>query len=280
MERYRYLKELGCGGSGRTFLVWDNHIGCKRVLKRIAAYRMEEGQSLAACRELAALRQIRQEGVPMLTDAWQEADTLCLVMEYIEGVTLEERVLKEGVLTEQEALLCALQIASLLRILHELPGTLIHGDVKPQNLICRRKGIALLDFGGAAWFHSPERFLAHYTKGYGAPELKAGLPLSEQSDVYALGAVLFFMVMGEHPDDMRGIYPVREQNPFLSRELEEMILWCTHPQQEYRCRSMRSVQEKILLLQKGAGRRSTRKRGETFRCVKNILLMERLEGES
>ena len=280
MERYRYLKELGGGGGGRTFLVWDNHIGCKRVLKRIAAYRMEEGQSLAACRELAALRQIRQEGVPMLTDAWQEADTLCLVIEYIEGVTLEERVLKEGVLTEQEALLCALQIASLLRILHELPGTLIHGDVKPQNLICRRKGIALLDFGGAAWFHSPERFLAHYTKGYGAPELKAGLPLSEQSDVYALGAVLFFMVMGEHPDDMRGIYPVREQNPFLSRELEEMILWCTHPQQEYRCRSMRSVQEKILSLQRSAGRRSTRKRGETFRCVKNILLMERLEGES
>ena len=88
------------------------------------------------------------------------------------------------------------------------------------------------------------------------------------------------MVMGEHPDDMRGIYPVREQNPFLSGGLEELILWCTHPQQEYRCRSMRSMQEKILLLQKGAGRRSTRKRGETFRCVKNILLMERLEGES
>ena len=85
-QRYRIIKKVAEGGSGETYLVWDKRLEQNWVMKRIRTGR--EGGEEAALREMAALRQIRREGIPVLADIWYEREAICLVMEYMEGESL------------------------------------------------------------------------------------------------------------------------------------------------------------------------------------------------
>lgn len=287
-KRYRVIKKLAEGGNGETYLVWDKRLERNWAMKCIVTE--DEERRYSMMREIAALRQIHKEGIPVLADVFYEGNTVCLIMEYMEGVSLEQRIKNDGVMEEEEAVRCALQLAELVGFLHAMPEKMVHGDLKPLNLLYHNGKIALLDFGGAV--SESERMSGHisgcwYTPGYGAPELLRQCKVSEKSDIFAFGAVLFYLVMGEQPDGNRGIYPVREQNPFLSEELEAMILKCTtaDPQERYG-----SMGEIILELQDitefpaAVGvkksrtgkykRRKKRRNRDTFRCIKNILLTE------
>lgn len=295
--RYKILKKLAEGGSGTTYLVWDVRLEKKWVMKRIISSSASTRET--ARREIAALRRLHKEGVPVLTDVFYEENAICLVMEYLEGVTLEEKVLREGVLSQEKAVCYALQLARLLCFLHEETPPLIHGDLKPSNVMIKGDKVSLLDFGaavcsgsvsGALWKeaggfpvsgtgrgHAESGMTASgwYTPGYGAPELQMGEAASARSDVYAFGAVLFFMLTGEDAGGSRGIYPVREQNRAFPVWLEEAILRCTKEKPEERYVSMREVIS--ALQEKRCGRRRRNCAGgreRTFRVLENILLTE------
>ncbi len=132
-ERYRILKKLAEGGSASTYLVWDKRLERHWVMKRIRT--METGQREALEREVTALRQIRKAGIPVLADICYERDAVCLIMEYMTGVSLEERIRKGGVLEEMEALDVARQIGNLLQFLHGLSTPLLHGDLKDRKSV-------------------------------------------------------------------------------------------------------------------------------------------------
>lgn len=247
-ERYRILKKLAEGGSGTTYLVWDKRLECNWVMKRLLLEK--EGQKEAVRREMSALLQIRREGIPVLADVCYETDAVCLIMEYMTGVSLEERIRERGPMEEPEAVFCALQTAELVGFLHQLPTGLVHGDLKPLNLMFHQGKIGLLDFGGAFSLQDKGQSTGCcFTPGYGAPELKEDGRPTVQSDVYAFGAVLFFMVTGEGPESDRGIYPVREQRPGLSSGLEALILNCTRTEPEARYGSMEEVIRELTVLQ-------------------------------
>lgn len=295
--RYKILKKLAEGGSGTTYLVWDVRLEKKWVMKRIISSSAPMRET--ARREIAALHRLHKEGVPVLTDVFYEENAICLVMEYLEGVTLEEKVLREGALSQEKAVCYALQLARLLCFLHEETPPLIHGDLKPSNVMIKGDKVSLLDFGAAVCSGSVSGALCKgtggfpvsetrggyaesgmtasgwYTPGYGAPELQMGEAASARSDIYAFGAVLFFMLTGEDAGGSRGIYPVREQNRAFPIWLEEMILRCTGKRPEERYASMRAV---ICALQeKRGGRRRIRYTGgkrRTFQVLENILLTE------
>lgn len=291
--RYKILKKLAEGGSGTTYLVWDVRLEKTWVMKRIpfSSSAMRE----TARREIAALRRLHKEGVPVLTDIFYEENAVCLVMEYLEGVTLEEKVVREGALSQEKAVGYALQLAKLLCCLHEETPPLIHGDLKPSNVMVKGDKVSLLDFGaavcggsvckeahgfpvseaGGGYAESGMAASGWYTPGYGAPELRLGEAASVRSDVYAFGAVLFFMLTGEDAGGSRGIYPLREQSRAFPVWLEEMILRCAKRRPEERYASMRAV---ICALQekRGAGRRIRYAGGKrrTFQALENILLTE------
>ena len=253
-------------------------------MKRIRTGR--EGGEEAALREMAALRQIRREGIPVLADIWYEREAICLVMEYMTGVSLEETVREGGAMKEEDAVRLALQMAELVEFLHELPQKLIHGDLKPSNLLLCQGRAALLDFGGAVFQNSHRQDGGcYYTPGYAAPELEAGGGVSVASDIYAFGATLFFLVTGERPDSDRGIYPIREQYPTLSGRLEQIILACTKEEPQDRCASMgevkRELQEVLLSFGRQGWSCGKRKRkppengaGHIFTAVRSVLLTE------
>lgn len=273
-ERYRILKKLAEGGSASTYLVWDKRLERHWVMKRIRT--METGQREALEREVTALRQIRKAGIPVLADICYERDAVCLIMEYMTGVSLEERIRKGGVLEEMEALDVACQIGNLLQFLHGLSTPLLHGDLKPQNLMFHHGRIALLDFGGAVFENREGTYTGwHCTPGYASPELEAHGKASVQSDIYAFGAVLFFMITGDAPRGSRGIYPVREQYPDISAGMEQMILTCTQKEPGRRYGSMDEVLEVLQNLRRFGGmQHGTGKRSPVFRTVRSVLLTE------
>lgn len=282
-NRYRIIKKLAEGGTGETCLVWDKRLEQKWVMKQVL---LRDGTRMEAVRrEMSALKCLRHEGIPVLADVLYEKDRICLIMEYMTGVSLEERIRTQGPMEEEEAVKCALQIGELLQYLHQLPGELIHGDLKPLNLICHNGRMALLDFGGACFRQGGREQGCCYTPGYGAPELTERGCVSVRSDIYAFGAVLFYLVTGQHPAEGRGIYPVREQNPMLSPALEQMILKCTEEMPEKRYRSMEEVMEELKEMERAcqmSGRRKRRaicrreKSGEkrVFRSIRSVLLTE------
>ncbi|MBO5094093.1 MAG: serine/threonine protein kinase [Lachnospiraceae bacterium] len=295
--RYKILKRLAEGGSGITYLVWDVRLEKKWVMKRIAF--SAEPMREAARREIAALRSLHKEGIPVLTDVFYEENAICLVMEYLEGITLEEKVLREGALSQDAAVRYALQLAELLCFLHERAAPLIHGDLKPQNLMIKEDKVSLLDFGAAVFAGRPggafrEDAEGHvcgrgagcgdlsdmwgsgwYTPGYGAPELQRGEAASVRSDIYAFGAVLFYMLTGEDAGGSRGIYPIREQSREFPAWLELVILRCTEKQPEKRYASMREVVSALCERRCGGRRkRDARERRRTFQTLENILLTE------
>lgn len=293
-ERYRILKKLAEGGSGTTYLVWDKRLERCWAMKRLLLGK--EGQKEAVQREMAALLQIRREGIPVLADVCYEKDAVCLIMEYMTGVSLEERIRERGPMEEKEAVFCALQIAELVGFLHQLPTGLAHGDLKPLNLMVHQGKIALLDFGGAFVLQDDRQSPGCcFTPGYGAPELKEDGRPTVQSDVYAFGAVLFFMVTGERPESDRGIYPVREQRSRLSQALERLILNCTQAEPEARYGSMEELGKELKALQKqqedaviikngrGFGKKGkgffrkskiTQTEGQRFGSIRSVLLTE------
>ena len=186
---------------------------------------------------------------------------------------------------ETQALECCIQTACLLDYLHSLPVQIIHGDVKPLNVMWHQGRISLLDFGTAAMQRlssNCDRGGFAWTPGYAAPELAEKGQVSAGCDIYALGALLFYLVTGFSPAHERGIFPVREENARLSKSLETIILKCTERDASKRYRSMKEVidgleqcraksRDKFLV---ECGLKSEKKSRKTFRIIHTLLLTE------
>ena len=124
-QRYQIMEKLGKGGTGQVYRVWDLHLGKEWALKE-----MEEENS----GEAEILKQLSNKAFPRIVDAFWEAGKQILIMDYIQGITLEE-VLKQGPLEEKKIVKLAKQVAQALLSLHERTPVLLYMDLKPANLI-------------------------------------------------------------------------------------------------------------------------------------------------
>lgn len=221
LGRYTALRPLSDGGMSSVYLARDSMSGRLCVLKTLVSV---DGPSDSAWRAQAArcldheatlLSQIEHPRVARLLDR-VAAPLECLVLEYIPGPTLADRIATERP-QPREAIGWALQTAELICELAELPEPLLHLDIKPANLILPpdRPGPVLVDFGGA----TTARLLAsaggtglYGTPGYAAPEQYRGLA-SSQSDVYGLATTLYHALSGDDPSDHPMVFPALHSLP-------------------------------------------------------------------
>ena len=121
--RYVYKKSLGKGGNGSVFLCWDLKLQKEWAVKEL---QISDGEST----ELDLLKTISCNLFPRIVDVVHEQDKVYLVMDYVEGVTLNEKMQRQK-LTEKEVLSSAVEIAKALRYLHQMSPQILYLDCKP-----------------------------------------------------------------------------------------------------------------------------------------------------
>src|SRR6185437_5677137 len=151
-------------------------------------------------READMLARLNNEHIPRVFDRFSEQNRHYLVMEYIDGATLEEEMkLAGGRLAEARVIDIALQILDTLAYLHGLEPPVIYRDLKPSNVMMMANGQAkLIDFGIARHFQPEQNATLIGTQGYAPPEQYRG-KVELRSDLYALGATMHHALSGRDP---------------------------------------------------------------------------------
>ncbi|MGB7522350.1 MAG: serine/threonine-protein kinase, partial [Spirulinaceae cyanobacterium] len=205
IRHYQILRTLGQGGMGTTYLAWDkdsqfndspNLLVLKEMNADMAA--IAKAQELFE-REARVLKSLDHPGIPNYYNFFVEKGKKYLAMELIHGQNLEERIYKTGPVAPQQAIEWMMQTCDILGYLHSLQPPLVHRDVKPANLMARNVdgNIVLLDFGAVKEIGTPSGTRIG-AEGYSAPEQDRGKPCP-QSDLYAIGPTLIFLLTGEAP---------------------------------------------------------------------------------
>lgn len=211
MGHFQLLAEIGRGGMGRVYRALDTSLERLVAVKVITGSSTSGGRPFAAIkREAIAQARINHPRVVTIYYVGRDEDEPFLAMELIEGSTLRERM-SEGPLPYSEAMQIALQLATALRYAAGLH--MVHGDIKPTNLMITRDGdLKLSDFGLARSTSEDQsgRGLSG-TPSYMAPELLDDPHITIQSDMYAIGVTLFEMVFGRLPVKLDEQLSLQEQ---------------------------------------------------------------------
>ena len=208
---YKIIELLGTGGMGSVYkaiqLSMEREVAIKILSKRLS---MDETYIARFIREARAAGELNHPNIVRVYDVKQDDGIFFFSMELIEGESVHQRVTREGRLEPREALDIALQVAMALEHAHS--KGIIHRDVKPENIMLDKDGtVKLADLGLAKRSFIPEDSAAT-VEGHimGSPHYMSPEQVTDtasvdyRSDVYSLGASLYFMVTGEKPFANKG----------------------------------------------------------------------------
>ena len=237
--KYEIWKEVGRGGMSIVYLARDNRLNKQWAVKEIKNDGSKSAKTLLKGleREANILKNVDHPVLPRIVDIINQNNTIYVVMDFIEGETISERLKKEGAQPQELVVEWGIQLAGALDYLHNMNPPVIYRDMKPSNVMIKPEGgVKLIDFGTAKEYDVENNAdtTALGTRGYAAPEQfgdKQGRGIyntDARTDIYNLGATLYHMVTGNNPcDPPYGVHPIREMNPMLSSGLEKILLKCT-----------------------------------------------------
>ncbi|MDY3559466.1 serine/threonine protein kinase [Gemmata sp. JC673] len=206
LGNYRVLDRLGRGGMGNVFLAEHAVLGKRVAVKVLSdALRSDPGARKRFVREARAAAALAHPNVVTVLDADMAHDPPFLVMEHVDGLSLQEAVARGGTFAGGEAAVVALQVASGLA--RAAAVGLVHRDIKPANLLLGRTGVVkILDLGIAKFAPDgahPQADRSDVVVGtldYLAPEQALdSANVDTRADLYALGATLYFLLAGHPP---------------------------------------------------------------------------------
>lgn len=223
------ISEAGKMSNG-VYLATGRRLDKNWAVKVVNKTPSENGVNYAECvrDEARVLRKLEHPSIVRVTDVLQDQQAVYVVMDYIEGETLQERVMREGPQPQELVLEWAKQIADALGYVHSQFGDdgmpLVHRDLKAENIMVRPdNSVRVIDFGIA-------HIAGFGTKGYAAPEQCESADIAEvdgRADIYALGMTMHFLLTGQDPQAPDYQYlPIREWDPTLHEGLENIIERC------------------------------------------------------
>ena len=205
VERYTLERLLGAGGMGRVYLADDTMLNRKVAIKQILTHAtITDGSGAArAMREARVAARLDHPYAVPVYDVFTVNDEPYMVMGYVEGESLAERLDRDHSVPLAQAGKLIGQTASALSAAHEMD--IVHRDIKPANILITKRGSAkLADFGIARATSDPSMTSTGMVIGsvaYMAPEVAQGDPASGASDVFSLGATFFAALEGKAPFD-------------------------------------------------------------------------------
>ncbi len=245
MGRFRVLDRVGSGGMGTVYRAFDERLQRQVALKEIAG-----ADARRVLREAQAAARLNHPGIATLYELGSEDGRALLVSELVEGATLAELALSEG-LSDREAAEFGADLCEALAHAHE--RGVVHRDVKPQNVVVRAdEGVGrqakLMDFGIASLAGAPALTATGEVVGtlaYMAPEQAEGEAADERADTYSLALTLFELWAGTNPvaratpahtarEIGQPLPPLREYRPDLPQSLGACVDACLRPEPELR----------------------------------------------
>ena len=262
--RYRVLSVRGIGGMAVVLKAEDTHMHRTVALKLLSEeYSSDDEVMRRFVNESKAVALLDHDHIVSIYDVAFDARHNYIVMEYLDGLTLKENIMRRGKLPLDEALNFTKQILTALEHAHE--KGVIHRDIKPQNiLLCGEGKVKVADFGIAKTPDS--QAIANSEKAMGtvhyiSPEQAAGNPTGFYSDLYSVGVMLYEMVTGRLPfeaDTPLAVAmmqlnnqptPPRKLEPSIPKGLEQIILKCMAKKPAERFKSARSMLRAIEIIQ-------------------------------
>jgi serine/threonine-protein kinase len=227
---------------GSVYRAWDMRLSVPIALKEMTPQPELDAQTLGQLRqqfqqEAKVLARLHHPYLARVTDFFEESGNAYLVMDFVEGESLADRIAQRGPLPEAEVLVWAEQLLSALAYCHR--QGIIHRDVKPQNVVIRPDGqAALVDFGLVKLWNPDDPRTKTVMRGMGTPEYAPPeqyeadtAHTDHRSDIYSVGATLYHAMAGQAPltATLRMASPerfvsVRQLNPGVSQATEKAIL--------------------------------------------------------
>lgn len=243
--KYKILSEIGHGGMSIVYMAINEKANKTWAVKEVRKDgRMDFNivrRGLMA--EIDTLKRLKHPYLPSIVDVIEDDETFIIVMDYVEGRSLDKILEEHGVQQESVVVEWAKQLCDVLGYLHSRTPAIIYRDMKPANVMLKPDGtVTLIDFGTA------KNYEINYgettgigTIGYAAPEQYIGSGLGRtdaRTDIYCLGMTLYHLLTGQDPcRNLISDTSIRAVNPALSRGLDSIIRKCTAHQPEDRYQS-------------------------------------------
>jgi hypothetical protein len=253
--RYEILRTLGRGSFGRTFLARDHEDGRDVAIKMLDARNAPDWKAFELFeREVAVLRGLRHHGIPEVFDSfrgeWGEGEAAFLVMEYVDGTSLEVMIEAGQHRDAEEVTRLLVDLLGVLEYLHARVPPILHRDIKPANIVVRESGSpALVDFGAVRnIFAAPDDAGSTVvgTYGYMPYEQYMG-QATPSSDLYALAATFLHLVTGRPPREfMTGGGRIEVPNALPDARLRRVLARMLQPSPEDRFASAREARTALL----------------------------------
>lgn len=260
--RYEVVRELARGGMGVVYLARHAELGREVALKVMRGSAGDKGMVQRFIVEAQTVAQLDHPNIVRVHEVGKEGEDPFLVMDLIEGESLEEKIKRQGTLPNREVGEIGRALAEALEHAHE--RSIIHRDVKPANILIDGEGRPLLtDFGLAKDLSSSKGLTQDGqwigTPGYMPPEQASGdlRRIDRKSDVYGLGGTLYALLTGQPPfetktahETLKAIQETRPKaptsiRPDVSPDLEAVILKCLEKVPESRYLSARELAEDL-----------------------------------
>lgn len=265
--KYEILREIGHGGMSVVYLAMDTHLNKQWAVKEIKKKGSGKNDEIIVNSLLAEanlMKRLDHAALPRIVDIIDNGVTIYVVMDYIEGESLDKILNEYGAQPEELVIGWAMQLCDALAYLHAQKPPIIYRDMKPANIMLKPEGnIKIIDFGIAREYK--EQSLADTTvlgtKGYAPPEQYSG-QTDARSDIFALGMTMHHLLTGIDPRSGEAYAPVRMWNPELSEGIELIIDKCVEPAPENRyqnCSDLLYDLEHPNLITRGYKKRQKRK---------------------
>ena len=255
-QRYRVMSQLGKGGFGAVYQAEDNQFGNRLLaVKEMSQSGLSPQEIIEATdafkREAHLLASLKHPNLPSIYDYFNEAKRWYLVMDFIEGETLEEHLNKEkeGRLPWEEALQIGIQLCTVLGYLHRRQPPIIFRDLKPANVMLTPEGhLYLIDFGIARHFKPGQMrdTMAFGSPGYAAPEQYGKTQTTSRADIYSLGATLYHLLTGDNPSDAPFQFaPLQLYGQSAPRGIKILIMQMVEMDESKRPESVDTIKQKL-----------------------------------